>query len=233
MFSKLHFDLSIKNPSDGTFQYTKRYVELMSEKGLNQLMDAVGFRKQVVGKLLLKIKLKSLRQVVRQRTNTSAARSCPVSFFDILEELTPLQDLFHFQERSTEKHYDKYNKEVKYKKRSRHDYERPKLSHPKLSGSSTYRSQGTREKHHKPVCDICGRANHNTKQHRGGPKGSTSIVSSALDLAKTCTNHEIAKQSRQENLRHDKHATEKRQTLLKTLLIPLVYKKAIFSSILR
>lgn len=162
IFATVKMDLGEPDAIQRVTLYNMKYLKTMAENGLDQLEHQNGFRKQVVALLLEGVRPSSLRQLMRQKTKTSDARNDPRGFFDLLEQWTPLQDVFHMEKVKTV-NYEK-NRKMKSREIKRHPMGRSKDDKPQFN-------KGRIEKNkRKLACLICGRDNHRTNEHRGATK---------------------------------------------------------------
>ena len=166
LFSDLKMDLSEPDPVQRVTAYNVDFLKKKDEHGLAQLMDSVHFRKQLVELLLNGIRPSALRQLMRQKTKTSNARSDPTTFFDLLEQWAPLQDAFHSEVKKTE-NYLKARESGKPKGKQG----TKRKSFPDKRGrEEAQSSNGQGRKKFKMVCLICKKDNHRTTEHRGASK---------------------------------------------------------------
>ena len=92
LFADMKMDLREMDPVQRVTDYNIAYLKKIAENGLkHQIETSPSFRKQVVELLLSGIRPAALRQLMRQKTKTSDARTDPTDFFDILEEWAPMK----------------------------------------------------------------------------------------------------------------------------------------------
>lgn len=157
IFSEVKMNLSEKDPIQRVTSYNMSYLTTLSAHGLEQLTGNVGFRKQVVSLLLDGVRPTSLRQLMRQKTKTSEARSDPRAFFELLEEWAPLQDVFHSETIKTAKYVKE--RTVQGGPSGKQPWKKPRGDKSNLG-----------KKRNILACLICGKANHRTTEHRGATK---------------------------------------------------------------
>lgn len=177
LLAGVKMDLSEKDPIQRVTAYNMSYLTTMTAHGLDRLMDHEGFRKQMVSLLLDGVRPTSLRQLMRQKTKTSEARSDPRTFFELLEEWAPLQDVFHAETVKTAKYVEERTTKKDSGKRKRHPDTPQK---PKKESEKRQRQL---------PCLICGKTNHRTKDHRGASKEDLDKAFSEYreKKAKVCT----------------------------------------------
>lgn len=167
LFNDLKMDLTEPDPVQRVTAYNVDFLKKKDEHGLSKLMNSVPFRKQIVELLLNGIRPSALRQLMRQKTKTSDARSDPTTFFDLLEEWAPLQEAFHFEVKKTENYLK--GRDLSGKPKGRPGKQR-KTFPTKRGRDENSSSQENGRKKFKMVCLICKKDNHRTTDHRGASK---------------------------------------------------------------
>lgn len=178
LFKDCKMDLAERDAIQRVTAYNMKFWDTAQAHGLDNMMVHVGFRKQMVGILLDGVRPTTLRQLMRQKTKSSDARSDVVSFFSVLEEWAPLQEAFHSETIKTTNYIREKNKRNPNGNRNANrnaDDNGKRNGHGAGHGKRRDRNPqddkgGHGKKRTKFACLICKKTNHKTTEHRGASK---------------------------------------------------------------